>query len=77
MGWVCLAGQDSPLLAANIGSVLWVYSKRGWGSLNEITRILLIDYLAVLVLAGLIGLGLWLARLIWNWRTPDSELAKA
>ena len=65
------------LLAAYIGSVLWVYSERGWASLNEIIRIPLIDYLAVLILAGLIGLGLWLARLIRNWRTPDSELASA
>ena len=65
------------LLAAYIGSVLWVYSERGWASLNEIIRIPIIDYVAVLILAGLIGLGLWLARLIRNWRTPDSELANA
>ncbi len=63
------------LLAAYIGAVLWVYSERGWAYLNEIIRIPLIDYLAVLILAGLIGLGLWLARLIRNWRMPDSELA--
>jgi len=65
------------LLAAYVGAVLWVYSERGWIYLNEIIRIPIIDYVAVLILAGLIGLGLWLARLIRNWRTPDSELANA
>lgn len=52
------------LLAIYIGLALWVYSGRGWASLNEIIRIPVIDYLAVLILAGLFGLGLWLARLV-------------
>lgn len=50
------------LLSGYIGGVLWVYSERGWAQLNEIFRIPLIDYLAVFVLAGIIGLGLWVAR---------------
>jgi hypothetical protein len=50
------------LLAIYIGSVLWVYSERGWAKINEIVRIPLIDYLAVFILAGLIGLGLWIAK---------------
>lgn len=50
------------ILAGYIGGVLWVYSERGWAQLNEILRIPLIDYLAVFVLAGIIGLGLWIAR---------------
>jgi hypothetical protein len=42
--------------------VLWVYSSRGWERLNEIIRIPVIDYLAMVVLAGLFGTGLWLHR---------------
>lgn len=45
------------ILAAFIGSVLFVYSQRGWIKLNEIIRIPLIEYLAVFVLAGLFWLG--------------------
>jgi hypothetical protein len=33
-----------------------------WARLNEIIRIPFIEYLAVFVLAGLIGGGLWIAR---------------
>lgn len=50
------------ILAAYIGGVLVTYNARGWGKLNEIIRIPLIDYLGVAVLALLIGGGLWLAR---------------
>jgi len=49
---------------AYILSVLWIYSERGLARLNEIVRIPLIEYLAVLLLAGLIALGLWIARLL-------------
>ncbi len=48
------------LLAVYIASALWVYNGLGWERLNEIIRIPLIDYLAVLALAGLIGAGLWI-----------------
>lgn len=50
------------ILAAYSGLALWVYSGRGWGNLNEIIRIPVIEYLAVFVLAGLFGAGLWVAR---------------
>ncbi|MCJ7623671.1 MAG: hypothetical protein MUO76_09225 [Anaerolineaceae bacterium] len=49
------------LLGGYIGAALIIYSERGWAMLNEIIRIPLIDYLAVLILAGLIGAGLWIA----------------
>jgi len=52
------------ILSAFIVSTLWVYSGRGWIKLNEIIRIPLIEYLAVFLLAGLIGGGLWLAKRI-------------
>jgi hypothetical protein len=50
------------ILAAYIGLTLLVYSQRGWNQLNEIIRIPVIEYLAVLLLAGLIGFGLWLTK---------------
>jgi hypothetical protein len=63
------------LLFLYIGAVLWVYSERGWAYLNEIIRIPAIDYIAVFVLAGLFWLGLWITRLIRNWRSPSAEPA--
>jgi hypothetical protein len=55
-------------LGLYVVGVLLVYNSRGWDKLNEIVRIPLIDYLAVLVLAGLFGGGLWLARRIRGGR---------
>jgi hypothetical protein len=48
------------LLGLYIGAALWVYSARGWPRLNEIIRIPLIDYFAVLLLAAALGAGFWL-----------------
>lgn len=56
------------ILAGFVASALFVYSQRGWGSLNEIVRIPLIDYLAVFVLAGLFWLGLRIARSLRHMR---------
>jgi len=61
------------LLAAYVGTVLWVYSERGWAQLNEIIRIPVIDYVAVFVLAGLFGAGLWVARKIRGLRSSVRE----
>jgi hypothetical protein len=52
------------LLGLYVGGALLVYGQVGWGRLNEIVRIPVIEYLAVLLLAGLISLGLWIARLV-------------
>ncbi|HEU5090130.1 MAG TPA: hypothetical protein VFT99_21895, partial [Roseiflexaceae bacterium] len=49
-------------LAYALGIVL-VYNVRGWDKLNEIVRIPLIDYVAVLVLAGIFWAGLWIIGL--------------
>jgi len=57
------------ILAVYAGAVIWVYSARGWGKLNEIMRIPLIDYLAVLVMASLFGL------ILWAWRRIQSQPA--
>jgi len=61
------------ILAIFIGSALWVYSDMGLARLNEIIRIPLIEYLATFVLAGILGGGLWLARLVR--RTGRSDKA--
>ena len=50
------------LVGIYAAAALWVYSGRGWGNLNEIIRIPLIVYLAVLVLAGIFYIGLWASR---------------
>jgi hypothetical protein len=46
------------------GLALWIYSGRGWGKLNEIVRIPVIDYVLVFALTGLIWVGLWVAKKI-------------
>lgn len=50
------------VLAIYAGLVTWVYSDRGWGNLNEILRIPLIEVLAALLLAGLFYLAFAVAR---------------
>jgi hypothetical protein len=65
------------IFAAYSAAVLWVYSERGWAKLNEIVRIPLIDYLAVFVLAGLFGAGLWIARRVRGRRQPMEQGATA
>ncbi len=50
------------LLGLYVTSALFVYSSRGWQRLEEIIRIPLIDYLAVLILALLLGLGIRMHR---------------
>jgi hypothetical protein len=50
------------ILAFYVGSALLAYRQRGWVQLNEIVRIPLIEYVAVFLLAWMIGGGLWLAR---------------
>ncbi len=65
------------IFGAYAAAVLWVYSERGWAQLNEIVRIPLIDYLAVVVLAGLFGAGLWVARRVRGRRQPVEQGAIA
>lgn len=42
-------------------AALWVYSGRGWGMLNEVIRIPVIEYLVAFLMAGLVALGIWIA----------------
>ena len=60
------------LLASYVGLVLFVYNSRGWDKVNEIIRIPVIDYLAVVVLALLFGLGLWIAKKVQGRTSLDS-----
>jgi hypothetical protein len=59
------------ILALYVGAALLVYSQRGWVQLNEIVRIPIIEYVAVFVLAWLIGGALWLARRLAGTRGED------
>jgi hypothetical protein len=65
------------LLTVYVGTVLLVYSGRGWERLNEIARIPLIEYVAVFVLAGLIGGGLWVFRRLRGLSAVASEPSTA
>jgi hypothetical protein len=57
-------------------AVIAVYNQLGWARLNEIIRIPVIDYLAVLLLAGLVAAGLWIARKVrGRGRAPQLEVA--
>jgi hypothetical protein len=62
------------VLAAYLGAVVAVYSQLGWSRVNEIVRIPVIDYLAVLVLAGLIGGGLWIVHRLQRPQKPQMNL---
>ncbi|HEY60160.1 MAG TPA: hypothetical protein G4N92_05705 [Anaerolineae bacterium] len=52
------------ILGVYISSVLIIYNERGWAKINEIIRIPIIDYLAVLLLAGFLWLGTWVTSKI-------------
>jgi len=47
---------------AFVGGIWAVYSDRGWGNVNEVFRIPIIDYGLVVVLGGALVLVLWLIR---------------
>ena len=65
------------IVGAYAAGVIAVYAGRPAAELNEIIRIPVIDYLAVLILAGLIAGGLWLARKVRGRdRLPEMEAAR-
>jgi hypothetical protein len=67
--------QKGVILALYSGAVLFTYSQLGWGRLNEIVRIPVIEYLGVFVMAGLVGAGLWVAKRLKARRMPALEAA--
>ena len=60
LGWSRLLRWS--VAAVYVAAAVFIYSYRGWAQLNEILRIPVIEYLLVFVLAGLIALGLWIAK---------------
>jgi hypothetical protein len=60
------------ILLCFAGAAIWIYNGR-WIDLNEIIRIPLIEYLSMFALAGIIGLGLWLARRIKAVQTSMTD----
>ena len=61
------------VLAAYLVAVVAVFGQLGWSRVDELFRIPVIDYLAVLVLAGLMGGGLWIARRLKHHGKPQME----
>lgn len=57
------------LLGIYAASTVYIYSGKGWAKLNEIVRIPLIEYLAVLALAGVLWLGIAITSKIQNRST--------
>ena len=57
------------LFAAYVASIALVYRWRGWDKLNEVVRIPVIEYLAVLILALVVGLIVWGGR---RFKRPQS-----
>lgn len=53
-----------------IVAALFIYASRGWGNLNEIVRIPVIEYLLLFVLAGLIALAFLIAGLFRKGTAP-------
>ena len=51
------------LLGAYVAGVLFIYNSRGWDKVNEIIRIPVIDYLAVVILALLFWSGIMVAKM--------------
>jgi hypothetical protein len=63
------------ILVAYIVAALGVYGTRDLAKIHEIIRIPIVEYLGVLVLAGIFGAGLWVAgRIRWK-RSPGSQAA--
>ncbi len=62
------------ILATYIVLVGAVYTWRGLDKISEILRIPAIDYLGVIVLALLFGLGLWLARVLRGKQQEDTKI---
>jgi hypothetical protein len=58
------------ILALYVGAALWVYGTRGaLADIHQVTWIPLTEYVVVFALAGLIGVGLWLAQRLGPPRT--------
>jgi len=59
------------ILASYVGGVIITYGELGWERINEVVRIPVIEYLAALLLAGLITLGLRVFKRELVARNPE------
>jgi hypothetical protein len=62
-------------IGAYIAGTIIVYSQTGWGNLNEIIRIPVIEYGLVFVLALIIWAGLRLSALVGRWFRPQQRMS--
>jgi hypothetical protein len=61
------------VLLAYIGAALAVYGSRDLIQIHQITWIPIVEYLGILVLAGVFGAGLWLAGQIKSMRSSGAQ----
>jgi hypothetical protein len=59
------------ILAGYAAAALWVYSQRDLADIHQVTWIPATEYLVVFVLAGLIGLGLWVVQKLGDGGTKQ------
>jgi hypothetical protein len=60
-----------------MAAALAVYGANDITMIHQITWIPIIEYLAVLLLAGIFGAGLWLAGRVKRWQLANAEGAEA
>ena len=65
------------ILGLYMAAALAVYGARDITMIHQITWIPIIEYLAVLLLAGIFGAGLWLAGRFKRWQLTNAEGAEA
>jgi hypothetical protein len=64
------------ILALYIVAALVAYGLWDLTMIHQITWIPIVEYLGVLILAGIFGVGLWVAGRIKGWRSPGSQTAR-
>jgi hypothetical protein len=65
------------ILGLYMAAALAVYGANDITMIHQITWIPIIEYLAVLLLAGIFGAGLWLAGRVKRWQLANAEGAEA
>jgi hypothetical protein len=63
------------ILALYMAAALVAYGLYDLAMIHQITWIPIIEYLGVLILAGIFGAGLWVAGRIKRMRSPESQTA--
>lgn len=60
------------ILAIYLGAALWVYNGRGIEKIHQITWIPITEYATLFILAGLVGVGLWVTDRVGKRDAPES-----